>query len=77
MFSKVIKCLDKSNPPMNTKCSKTNRLQKNIKYRTNLQGTKYLNLSIKIQSCQMFGNIRFMLAVFASTCLHKVNITLY
>ena len=33
MFSKVIKCLEKLNIQINIKYSKTNRLQKAIKYK--------------------------------------------
>ena len=57
MFSKVIKCLEKLDIQINTKYSKTSRLQKVIKYKKIEQSQKYLNSSIEIKNFQIIENI--------------------
>ena len=58
VFSKLIECLEKLNTWINTKHSKTNKIQKNIEWKTNELRKKYSNLSMGIKSCGITGNIK-------------------
>ena len=48
----LMKCLENANTRMNREHSKTNRLQRNIKYKVNEQITKYSNRCIHYKTVE-------------------------
>ena len=66
VFFKVIECLEKSNPRMNTKHSNTKIKNKWIEYK--IFELNYGNT--KVSNVWKYKIIRFVFAIFASTCLY-------
>ena len=60
-----------------TKYSKTNRLQKTIKYQTNEQIFELKYGNTKLLGDTKRNQVKLVLAVFVSACLYQYSIKLY